>query len=489
MAVIEIPARSIVGEPKLNIANDNFYESVGYTKQSTSFNYKELGTYSLNIINVDGSNISNANSSKVLWSSVLATSRNPYILKQDNIDKNIKVYEWNNGEYANKLLPTMLGDWHYFVVRIVIPKPDINFDYSKTTFGVWQDFRYLKPTLSGSTVVFDKYVYSEFGGVSEIPIVEIPQSRIFDKNATESELLNAISVAPDLSQINQSNGSIARQMVSLRITDTDLEFYVTNGVVNGKVSPDELYAIYSPQTFKFYYKNIERTSLGDVNENSKYSLPDNELLAEQTTYDGTSIYNQINNSVVGDYGNGKFSIDLSCLYMPYNAVEGQKQIYSGEDGNMISVGDLIIPTSQHQNNLPLAKNLTLSGKPYITNKNGVPSVFKVIKTEIETTDSKYIVNNIRAVEYSNGVYVQVHNPSENDLNIFLNGVQVKWQDTNNIFTAEIGDIITFSSSIENAHLNISSIAGQTSWLVSVAENPKIAVIDEWLTIMLVLPTN
>lgn len=429
MAIIQVPARAIVGKPKLNIANDNTYENVGYEKQSNSFPYKELGTYNLNIINIDGSNMSNANSAKVLWTSVLSASNNPYILKQDNIDKNIVVYEWNNGIYANKLLPTTLGDWHYFVAKITIPKPDINFDYSKTSFGVWQDFRYLKPSLSGSDITFDKYVYSEFGGVSEIPIIEIPSSRIFDKNATESQLLNAISVEPDLSQINESNGGIGRQMVSLRITDADFEFYITNGVVNGKVSTDDLYAIYSPQTFKFYYKDLERASLGSVNEDAKYSLADNELLAEQTKYNGTSIYDQIENSIVSEYNKGKFSVDLSCLYMKYVDSNGNVA-YSGTDGKTISVGDII---------QPYYYNSVSGDSPVATYEDGSPMCFKVYKSEISTEDSKYITNSVSAIEISKPVPYTIDLPINTtgiERIVELNGVPIEESTT-----AYAGDII------------------------------------------------
>ena len=47
MAIIQIPAKSIVGKPKLNIANDNTYESVGYSKKSTNFNFISFQLFAL----------------------------------------------------------------------------------------------------------------------------------------------------------------------------------------------------------------------------------------------------------------------------------------------------------------------------------------------------------------------------------------------------------------------------------------------------------
>ena len=389
MAIIQIPAKSIVDRPKLNISNDNSYESIGYTKQSNAFNYKELGTYKLDVINVATNELLDYDISapqNVLWSKFFSIT-NRYGLKENNIDKNIKVYEFQNGNVDTKIIPISGGGWYNFVLKITIPKPDINFDYSKTNFGYWSDFRMLYALYDADrNVKFTHYVYSEHEGISEIPITQLPTSLIYDKSVTDTQMLTNIKVGTNLDVVNTAGGIVP--IIAMRINDDSFDFFVNNGVVKGNISLDQLTVIYSPQTFKFYYKDIERTSLGDVNENSKYLLPDNELLSEQTKYNGSSIYAEIENSIVDNYYNGKFSVDLTCLYMKYNDTEG-REVYSGEDGKMVSVGDLIQPNYYS----------SVDGEnPIATYPDGSPMVFKVIKSEIDTTDAKYITNRVTAVE-------------------------------------------------------------------------------------------
>lgn len=404
--MIIIPSKSIINRPKLNIANDNSYENISYMKNNLDFTYKELGTYNLDIINIDGSNMSNANSNNVLWSSVLSETRNPYILKQNNINKNIKVYEWQNGISATKIFPITGGNWYNFVIKITIPKPDINFDYFKTEFGVWQDFRYLFPHLNNRTIVFERYIYSENAGIEEVPIVPVPKSKIFDKTATESDMLSSINVKPDLSEVISSGGGIT-PFISVRIDDSNIEFYINNGVVSGNISTDSLYAIYSPQTFKFYYKNIEKINSEEINPETKYSLPDNELLAEQTTYEDNSIYEQIESSIVSEYEYGKHSVDLTCLYMEYKDELGLT-VYNGKDGNLISVGDIICPYyyNNEMNEVPIA-----------TYEDGTQMQFIVYKSNLLIDDNNLIKNEISAIELKQEEF----NPALNYTGLDANG--------------------------------------------------------------------
>lgn len=419
MAIIQIPARSIVGKPKLNISNDNNYESVGYTKQSTAFNYKELGTYKLDIINVTTNELLDYEITEmqtVLWTKFFSMT-NRYGLKENNIDKNIKVYEFQNGTVATKIIPISGGGWYNFVLKITISKPDINFDYLKTDFGYWADFRMLYPIYDADkNVKFTHYVYSEHEGISEIPIQQLPISFVYDKSVTDTQMLTNIKVGTNLDVINTAGGIVP--IVAVRINDDSFDFFVNNGVVKGNISLDELTTIYSPQTFKFYYKDIERTSLGNVNENAKYSLPDNELLAEQTTYNGESIYNQISNSIVSEYEKGKFSVDLSCLYMQYKDSNGNV-VYSGTDGKMISIGDIIQPYYYKIENGDL---------PVATYEDGSAMCFKVYKSEIETQDSKYITNSISAIEIQQPVPYTINvTANRDDISklVQLNGVAIE----------------------------------------------------------------
>ena len=489
MAVIEIPARSIVGEPKLNIANDNTYESVGYNKQERSYDkYIKLWERELNIIDMS---LLASRDGTVLWSPPFSMDYQPNYLGTDTGGGDLKFYRYKEGseliDNFKLFIPSGVSskyNYHDFVIKITIPKPDKNIDYSKLKFRYMDDVTSNRPVPDWDNVVLDSARLKDFtDGDFTKPIEE---QYIYDKNTSETEILHTF-VNSDFSATLTYNTQDV--FVKLRITDDNLEFYCIATAIIGtpatKNVGGSISMIYT-RTLAFYYVDMQTTSKGEFNETSKYSLPDNELLAEQTTYNGTSIYDQISNSIVSEYERGKFSIDLNCLYMKYFNAESHNEEYSGEDGKTISVGDLIIPTTKEKEMATTFKNLTLQGKPYATNKNGVPCVFKVIKSELNTNDSKYITNSISAVEFEEETYITMHQTSENDLSVFVNGQQVYWENNNNFINVRTGDIVTFKIKRNDAFVNIST--NGKSWLVGSDENPKIAIVSN-VGLMLVLPTN
>ena len=449
MAIIQVPAKSIVGKPKLNIANDNTYESVGYSKKSTNFSFTSFYSKKLEILNVYESVINNnSDITTPRWTSVFNGDIDRVILKNDNTDSTTKVYEHYNGSSDFKLIPIAGGGWYNYAVKFTISKPDINFDYSKTEFGYSIDYKYSQLTMKLNEdetktlpyIKVDSYNQSDY---STVNITPIPTSLIYDDSKTDLEMFEIIGIDSNFSEVTGSSGGIAPKF-AIRMSNETIDVFLTAGAIAGNKQSNYVSMLYPIQTFEFYYRNIENIDLGQVNESSKYSLPDNELLAEQTTYNGTSIYDQISNSIVSEYEKGKFSVDLTCLYMQYSGANFADTIYTGQDGQMVSVGDIIIPCKVGDVKF-YGENVALRNPALAVNKNNVPYAFKVIKSEIDTTDSQYIKNNITAVELSGSVTINVNIDAyeyQRGLKMFINGQEVDWYTTQKI-NAQIGDLLEF----------------------------------------------
>jgi hypothetical protein len=393
MAIIKVPARSIVGRPKLNIANDNKYKQISYTNSTTSFEYKSFYKKQLDILSINESTIDNqGNKEYPLWSSIFGQDVDRYILKTNNIDKTLNVYEWNNGAYPTKVIPISGGGWYNYAVKFTIPKDNLDFDYTKTTFGYIINQKFTQCMLMENTVTGEKVskiglTSSLSGDYGELLVIEIPETLIYDKSRTDAEMFSIIGLDSSFTEVSGTAGGISPKL-AIRISDTTIDVFLTNGVIAGNTTLDSVSMLYPTQTIEFFYKDIIKTQGSQVNNGAKYSLADNELLSTETTVGGKTIYEAIEQSIVSEYGKGKFSVDLSCLYMEYKDTSGNI-VYTGSDGQMVKVGDIIEPYyfSSESGDLPVA-----------TYPDGSPMAFKVYKSEISTTDSKYITNDISALE-------------------------------------------------------------------------------------------
>ena len=461
MAMIQIPAKSIVGNPKLNIANDNTYESVEYTKQDRYETYEEITTTSLSYCEQTPVSKSSklGDNDVILYSPYLSDYK---IIKENGNPKpNI-----NNGDF------TFIGQYKIsnndnvtpdeaqegLLLKVNIQKKDINIDYYDTqitcVYSENQNQIYI-----GDTLYVDKSGMMRNVEITENFRTDISLTNVYFSNENDAlnhilyDYVNASDSSKNMKIIKIS--TLLERIIVDKGNSLDLYFPIMNYLISDTYDytrgESRLDSIRINYNIYVYAKSIVSNS-EEVNEGAKYSLPDNELLAEQTTYNGTSIYDQISNSIVSEYEKGKFSVDLTCLYMEYRGALLADTIYTGQDGQMVSVGDIIIPCKVGDVKI-YGENVVLRSPALAVNKNNVPYAFKVIKSEIDTTDSQYIKNNICAVELAGDATINVnidefyHEPR---LKIFINGKEVAWH-TNDKLNARIGDLLEFEYENDSYH--------------------------------------
>lgn len=406
--MIIIPSKSIINRPKLNIANDNIYENISYTKQNRTYD-KYIQLWQRDLYLLDLSKLVTNGTAGIRWSPPFTQEYETSTLNSNNGGDDLKNYRYLYGQELNDNLriyiPNNANNYHYFLVKITIPKPDKNIDYSKLSFRYSDDVTYNRPyAMNGTIQIESARLYDFIEGDFTRPI---EKNNIFDENTTEQQMLSHF-VNSDFSQIITYN--TMDMFVQLRITEDNLEFYCNGLVLIGTPATQNIggsiSAIYT-RTISFYYVEMQSKSENLNIEHSKYSLPDNELLAEQTTYEDNSIYEQIESSIVSEYEYGKHSVDLTCLYMEYKDELGLT-VYNGKDGNLISVGDIICPYyyNNEMNEVPIA-----------TYEDGTPMQFIVYKSNLLIDDNNFIKNEISAIELKQEEF----NPALNYTGLDANG--------------------------------------------------------------------
>ena len=454
MAIIQVPARAIVGKPKLNIANDNNYKNISYIKQDRTEAYTEVA--SCNLVYCEQSPVSQqkkvGDKDTILYSGYLSE----YKIMQENNQIKPTINNPNFtfiGQYqlsdSDDVTPNSYDE--NLLLKATIEKEQINIEYSQIQFSFKYSANRRNIYIGNSVAVVDSPALMQNVNIVE-EITKINRNVVYFNN--EQDALNYLLYDYVVAEAPALNRKIIRKsrIYDLVIVDKGNSFdlyFAINAFI--KYNVERLDSIRINCDIHIYAKQIVANSQ-DVNVSAKYSLPDNELLAEQTTYNGTSIYDQISNSIVGEYEKGKFSVDLTCLYMKYNGAIFADTIYTGQDGQMVSVGDIIIPCKVG-NPMAYGENVVLSNPALAVNKNNVPYAFKVIKSELNTSDSKYITNNITAVELSGNVTINVDiEPYENQfgLKMFINGKEVDWY-TNQKINAKIGDLLEFEYENNSSH--------------------------------------
>lgn len=446
MAIIQVPAKSIVGKPKLNIANDNNYESISYIKQDRTEEYTEVA--SCNLAYCEQTPMSQqakvGGKDTILYSGYLSE----YKIMQENNQIKPTINNPNFtfiGQYQLSNSDDVTPDSYdeNLLLKATIEKAQINIEYSQIQFSFKSSENRRTIYIGNSMAVVDSPALMQNVDIVE-EITKINRNVVYFNS--EQDALNYLLYDYVVAEAPALNRKIIRKsrIYDLVIVDKGNSFdlyFAINAFV--KYNVERLDNIRINCDIHIYAKQIVANPQ-DVNVSAKYSLPDNELLAEQTTYNGASIYDKISNSIVGEYEKGKFSVDLTCLYMEYRGANFSDTIYTGQDGQMVSVGDIIIPCKVGDAKL-YGENVFLSNPALAVNKNNVPYAFKVIKSEIDTTDSQYIKNNICAVELAGDATINVnieefyHEPR---LKIFINGKEVAWH-TNDKLNARIGDLLEF----------------------------------------------
>ena len=289
------------------------------------------------------------------------------------------------------------------LLKATIEKAQINIEYSQIQFSFKSSENRRTIYIGNSVAVVDSPALMQNVDIVE-EITKINRNVVYFNS--EQDALNYLLYDYVVAEAPALNRKIIRKsrIYDLVIVDKGNSFdlyFAINAFV--KYNVERLDNIRINCDIYVYAKQIVANPQ-DVNVSAKYSLPDNELLAEQTTYNGASIYNQISNSIVGEYEKGKFSVDLTCLYMEYKDSNGNIA-YNGTDGKTISVGDIVQPYyyNSEKGNLPVA-----------TYEDDSPMCFKVYKSEISTQDSKYITNIVSAMEIQKPVPYTINITSNRD---------------------------------------------------------------------------
>lgn len=394
---IKIPSKSILDRPILNISNDNIYPEIEYSKKNNKMKYVSIYSNSVKCADntsvntsytIVGETDTNYENSIILYSGNISDYENFNDIKIENDSlKLLGVYNVYDSDNS-----TVRSDLKQFLFKTTIKKENVDIDYSTISISYTINQNILQTGIYPlNSLNRDAKNFLENQSVREV-IEEDKHYTVYFAN-NEDEALAFLGDKNTGEFVFYPRLTVQYCSIVNRDDDFDIYFYQsfyakrTNAM--GHYIGD-LLNLYLDFSFDIYAKEIVSTS-NNINENAKYSLPDNELLATQTKIDDTDIYTQINNSITKEFGKGKHSVDLTCLYMEYKDINGQV-VYSGKDGNTIAIGDEIEPYyyTDSEGDLPIG-----------TYPNGDPLQFIVYSSEIESDDGVFIKNHIKAIEKIN----------------------------------------------------------------------------------------
>lgn len=442
---IKIPSKSILDRPTLNISNDNIYPEIEYSEKNNKTKYVSI--YS--------------NSVKCTNNTSVNTSYTIIALTDTNYEDIITLYSGNIADYENfnnieiennslKLLgvynvydtdnSTVRSDLKQFLFKTTIKKENVNIDYSTISISYTINQNILQTGIYPlNSLNRDAKNFLENQVVKEI-VEEDKHYTVYFANG-EDEALAFLGDKNTGEFVFYPRLTVQYCSIVNRDDDFDIyfyqSFYVKRTNAMGHYVGD-LLNLYLDFSFDIYAKEIVSTS-NNINENAKYSLSDNELLAIQTKIANTDIYTQINNSIAKEFGKGKHSVDLTCLYMEYKDTNGQV-VYSGKDGNMIAIGDEIEPYyyTDSEGDLPIG-----------IYPNGDPLQFIVYSSEIESDDGVFVKNHIKAIEKTKYNYYVIN--FGDGISVTANGLPINSGDS--IKELSIVEILKTSQTIDKVFIN------------------------------------
>lgn len=375
--MIIVPSKSMPNKPKLNISNNNIYKDISL--EINKIDYIQKDTSIGNIVIYNNGEVPTLNnhtySQYTLYSSLI-NDYNELIQHNQYISDNIYIIN----EYKGIINSTKQETKNiYLLIKLKIKKDSqyINYKYSPDII--------LKNNNNETSIegYYDKYrlinTYKE----------KYRTIGFFEIFSSEEELLNTFLVYYNDSYFLSDE---YRECIGI-IEDNEYIYYyypILKTQLEIASTKDYLgYILLSTEILlRLYQLDITNET---YNANSKNSLESNELISNNTIISDIPIYQNINKTIIDEYEYGKHSVELTCLYMQYKNETGEI-VYTGKDGNMIKVGDII---------QPYYYDSELGDLPIATYPDGIPMNFKVYKSDILTTDGVLITNNISAIEVIN----------------------------------------------------------------------------------------
>lgn len=401
---IKIPSKSILDRPILNISNDNIYPEIKYTKQDRSEEYTEIGSVDIQYCEQTAVTINDTISDE----QVLLYSGYQQDYKYC-VDSNNKIYpKLSNdlfsfiGKYeqsdTDDVTPLPTGQTIYnLLIKGYFTKDNANISYKQILNSVNKTYNQRQIWVKNNLYVSSKKYLQNYTNNQS----DMFENRTFVSFSNEQDALNYILYYYQVEGASVLDRYIVRnsRMNDIVVVDNGdsfvLYFLVECESEYRDSSEISIEDIMTSCSITFYAKEIDSNST-TINENSKYSLSDNELLSTTTTIASEDIYTVINNSIAREFGKGKHSIDLTCLYMEYKDTDGNV-VYNGKDGNTIAIGDEIEPYYYTDN----------GDNPIGTYPNGDPLQFVVYSSELESNDGVYIKNHIKGIEKTQNQYLKV----------------------------------------------------------------------------------
>lgn len=395
---IKIPSKSILDRPTLNISNDNILKNIEYTQQNRYEKWSEIGNLQVQYCEqTPVTKNATINGENVLSYSPFIEDYKIFKDSNNNISPKISN---SNFSFICQCIQSEVDDStikspyiRNLLIKGTFAKSQTNIDYKQIIMATESNSNNYQIWVKGS-------LYVEASGFMQnakqtndgYPSIQ----RKYVSFSSEQEALDyLLFYNSNLKQYVVRNSRITDIVVVDKNDSFDLYFLIFS--YSERISSSEylLDEITNDCFITFYAKQIDSNST-TINENSKYSLPDNELLSTTTTISSEDIYTVINNSIAREFGKGKHSIDLTCLYMEYKDTDGNV-VYNGKDGNTISIGDEIEPYYYTDN----------CDKPIGTYPDGNPLQFVVYSSELESNDGVYIKNHIKGIEKTQNQYLKV----------------------------------------------------------------------------------
>lgn len=396
---IIIPSSKTLERPEVNILNNNIYKGVVFNKEKTTYNYKNIGSDSITFYEskplatiVDDSFYYPIKTDTFRSEFGFTTESTPSLEFIDTYNLGgvqsamYKVLNLNIGVY-DRVEVGELGVGVIGASPLNISYTD-NSSYSTTVFSNLPDSIFLnEPRVSKtkesfnsalSREVFDSLFTGNIGNNGDEVVSGNYYSTVTGRSYVViniGEKVNTVTVAED-------NGTVS--------------FYIFLSIGHyfiGHMS-SSLGLITFNYTLSLYMKDLNAEGQDPQNKLIEpfFEHPSNELLQDGLLYSNLDYYTVISEHISHFYSKGKATARLKVAYSEYKD-ENDNVVYTGKDGKIIKVGDIIEPYYYAKTS---DSPETYGDVPLLTDANGNPKKFLVTGSEINAGKSIYV--NLDVVE-------------------------------------------------------------------------------------------
>lgn len=339
MSVKRIPTSEILETPDVNILNDNVLDKVDYRYNQTEFEYQSVFNGNIYLYKFPEPYTGGSKNTTYYFQDVPTSA---YQL-------NVSYYKRNteyNSQNINKIKQS-IPNYGFLIYYYDF----VSFQYTDNSVGK-EEYKIDWDTVqSGFRTGFDNGDYL----IVQYPVTDTTES--YNIVYSYQEVLDLWFNLDSNNNIISSKYNSGAPSICVIKNGSIYTIYMLflSSITN--TANTEMYRVDTQFNFSILRNKIKTSSI-EIDNNSSFSLQSNELITQNTLYNGIKqISEYISEDIKLNYENGKATIKLTC-------------VYNGE--NEYSVGDIVIPMKDRFN-------------PVLSDAYGIEKMFEVTSSEISYT--------------------------------------------------------------------------------------------------------